>query len=125
MRLLKNIYGLKLAGQAWSQLLQKWLIEHGYTQSTADSCIYYKRDGSNEVVIGVYVDDLPIAGNDVDYINSVKCEIAHDFNIKDLGELRHMLGITFERLDNGDCTMHQQSYILQLLHDQGMSECKQ
>jgi Reverse transcriptase (RNA-dependent DNA polymerase) len=122
-KLLKNIYGLKRAGQAWSKLLQNWLIEHGYTQSTADNCIYYKKEAANEVVLGVYVDDVPIAGNNLNYIIDVKHQIANDFKIKDLGELQHMLGITFQRNEDGSMTMHQQKYILQLLQDQGMSEC--
>jgi Reverse transcriptase (RNA-dependent DNA polymerase) len=40
LKLRRALYGLKQAGRTWHQQLRNTLLSFGYTQSTADECIY-------------------------------------------------------------------------------------
>ena len=55
--------------------------------------MYTLKRGKDMVMVGVYVDDILIAGNNRSLINDVKGYIEHHFKIKDLGPVRTMLGI--------------------------------
>ena len=60
-RLKKSIYGLKQSPRCWNSTLDARLKEMGFTQSTSDPCIYV--DAGGEVFyVGVYVDDIILAG---------------------------------------------------------------
>ena len=49
--------------------------------------------GKEELVVGVYVDDLIITGARTEDINSFKREMAACFRMSDLGALSYYLGI--------------------------------
>ena len=55
--------------------------------------LYTRRRGKEELVIGVYVDDLIITGARTEDINSFKREMAARFLMSDLGALSYYLGI--------------------------------
>jgi hypothetical protein len=42
VKLMKAIYGLKLAGELWNKLFNKFLVENGSSRCTADVCLYTK-----------------------------------------------------------------------------------
>ena len=50
--------------------------------------------GEDPFYIGVYVDDMVLAGKRKTRIEKVKNELALKFDIKDLGELSYFLGIS-------------------------------
>ena len=64
----------------------------GFTQTTSDPCIYVSKD-QEPFVIGIYVDDILLAGRSKKQINEVKLALAENFNIKDLGKLSYFLGV--------------------------------
>jgi hypothetical protein len=53
LKLIINLYGQRQAGRVWNQHLHEKLIDQGWTQSTADECLYFK----GSVLFVVYVDD--------------------------------------------------------------------
>ena len=54
----------------------------------------YKKCNKNVVVFLVlYVDDILLIGNDVGVLSSVKVLLSRQFDMKDLGEAGHILGI--------------------------------
>jgi hypothetical protein len=59
-RLRRAIYGHKNEGYHWDKLLRRKPIEFGYTASTADPCLFIKRNKNGDIIalVGVYVDDL-------------------------------------------------------------------
>ena len=63
LKLHRALYGLKQAGQAWHQKLQDMLLNLGYTQSSADECVYIRQSGSHIEIISVYVDNLGLFAN--------------------------------------------------------------
>jgi hypothetical protein len=68
LRLKKSLYGLKQAGRLWSQLLHVKLVELGFTRCITDMCLYYKRDGNDMAIVGVYVDDLLVTASKPDLV---------------------------------------------------------
>ena len=55
--------------------------------------MYKRSDGHVVVFLLLYVDDILLIGNDVGTLSSVKVWLSSQFDIKDLGEASHILGI--------------------------------
>ena len=62
-RLKKHIYGLKQSSRCWKAALDSHLQKMGFSQSNSDPCIYIS-GGDDPFYVGVYVDDLILAGKD-------------------------------------------------------------
>ena len=60
-KLKKSIYGLKQSSRCWNATLDFHLKEMGFTQSTSDPCMYMD-SGGDGFCIGVYVDNMVLAG---------------------------------------------------------------
>ncbi|GJR21352.1 uncharacterized mitochondrial protein-like protein [Tanacetum coccineum] len=80
---------------------------------------------SNEIFLCllVYVDDIILTGNNVNFINQVKHQLHKEFNIKDLGSLNYYLGIEILRNSTG-LIMTQWKYTLKLLQSAGLLNVK-
>ena len=57
------------------------------------ACALHAATGKEELVIGMYVDDLIITGAHAEDIDSFKREMAAHFRMSDLGTLSYYLGI--------------------------------
>ena len=71
---------------------------HSYTRSETDHFLYTKRakDGSLMVLI-LYVDDMLIAGRNDYEIDALKKRLMDAFEMKDLGDANHILGMRIIR----------------------------
>ena len=63
-KLKHSLYGLKQAPRCWNLVLDKSLKEMGFEQSPSDPCVYTLSGGADSLIIGVYVDDIVMCGND-------------------------------------------------------------
>ena len=125
-RLSKSIYGLKQSSRCWNMALDAHLKSVGFSQLKSDPCIYVS-GGEDSFYIGVYVDDMIMAGNDKAKMKSVKKKLSSKFDIKDLGKLSYFLGMSIacpesggkEDLDRTTCV-----YTEKLLTKMEMSDCK-
>ena len=93
-KLKKALYGLKQAGRQWKKCLHEVLTNFGLTRAFADDCLYIKHHKSQIVF---YVDNMAIAGPDGIHLVSLKSFLSKDFEITDLGELKHILGVLISR----------------------------
>ncbi|GJE99589.1 polyprotein [Phanerochaete sordida] len=119
----KAIYGLKQAGRAWNELLNHVLTNLlGYTRSTADPCVYFKRSDSLTLAL-LHVDDTTLYGKRP-ALEELKADIAHHFAITQTGALKNFVGIQVDRdRTRRTITIHQNRYITVILERFGMLDC--
>ena len=105
-KLHRALYGLKQSSREFNKLLTSVLRELGYHPLRSDTCILRKvKRGANGkakvTLVGAYVDDLIITGNDNEEIEAVVQGLQQRFRVKDLGALRQILGCHWERRSDG------------------------
>ncbi|KAI4326507.1 hypothetical protein MLD38_031816 [Melastoma candidum] len=54
----KALYGLKQAPRAWYERLSQFLIEKGYRKGNVDTTLFLKENGTELLVVQIYVDDI-------------------------------------------------------------------
>lgn len=119
----KALYGLKQAGKAWNTKLNAVLKEVGAEPFNSDPCMYRIKRNKADALLVTYVDDILVASDSDSLTDEVKRKLSQHFDLKDLGELHHCLGLEFHRSENG-IHISQEGYINELLKKFGMSDCK-
>uniref|UniRef100_A0ACD5W9E6 Uncharacterized protein n=1 Tax=Avena sativa TaxID=4498 RepID=A0ACD5W9E6_AVESA len=122
-KLKKSLYGLKQSPRAWFGRSRKEICYLGYQQSNADHTLFFRHCGDKITLVVVYVDDIVITGSDDEEIKSIKKTLAKSFEVKDLGYLHYFLGIEVAYGAQG-IYLSQQKYVLDLLAETGMLECR-
>ena len=92
-KLQKSIYGLKQASKSWNLKFDHSVKSFRFIQSPDEPCVYKKCSGKVVVFLILYVNDILLIGNDVGTLSSVKVLLSVQFDMKDLGEASHILGI--------------------------------
>ena len=92
-KLKKSIYGLKQASRSWNIRFDQAIKSFGFEQNPDESCVYKRCNGNVVIFLVLYVDDILLIGNDVGVLSSVKVWLSSQFDMKDLGEASHILGI--------------------------------
>ena len=110
-KLLKSLYGLKQAANLWNRLLSKTLKTIGFTQLLTDTSCFIKMDqDGTAVIMAVYVDDLIIAGRNRALVKQVMNDLKGHFQVKELGPIKWVLGISVDRnLEAGTTIIHQKN----------------
>lgn len=112
-KLLKSLYGLKQSGRSWYETLNSKLLEGGMQKCKAEPCIYTKTTKSGISIILVYVDDLILVSSNEESMKMLKTLLRHYFEMKDMGELKYILGIEVKRSDDGVISLNQRKYLRQ------------
>ena len=123
LRIRKAIYGLKQAGRRWNHKLDLYLKSLGFKPTHADPSVYVRYAGQSIVILGVYVDDFIIADNDPKMRAKLKADLEKKFDMKDLGELKWILGMRVSRDSKGCIRVDQCQYTEQIINRFGMSKC--
>jgi hypothetical protein len=89
----KALYGLRQAHRAWNSNLDETLAAIGFSHSTSEHAEYTHGEGASQLLVGVYVDNLIITGNNADEITTFKQQMCSRFKMSDLGLLSFYLGI--------------------------------
>ena len=100
-QLKKSLYGLKQAPPAWNAKIMQRLHQMGFATSKSDSSLFVQQGRLDTISILLYVDDLVIAGADIDEIGRVNLQLAASFDMKELGDLHYFLGIEVIRTPEG------------------------
>ena len=70
---------------------------YSFIQTYGEACIYKKVSGSSVASLILYVDDILLIGNDIEFLESIKEYLNKSFSVKDLGEAAYILGIKIYR----------------------------
>ncbi|KAK6124979.1 hypothetical protein DH2020_041253 [Rehmannia glutinosa] len=119
----KSLYGLKQASRQWNAEFCAKLIAFGFSQSPNDHCLFTKSTASSFMALIIYVDDVLVTGSNPSDIDELKSYLHKMFTIKDLGHAKYFLGLEIARSTSGTY-VHQRKYILDILSDVGLLECK-
>ena len=97
-KLLKSLYDLKQSSRQWYQKFDAFMCSQGYKRSTEDPCLYVKRQHNGQLIMLIlYVDDMLIAGHSKKDIADLKMKLKSQFDMKDLGDANHILGMRITR----------------------------
>ena len=71
-KLQRSIYGLVQASRSWNIRFDKLIKAYSFIQTCDEVCIYKKVSGSSVVFLILYVDDILLIGNDIEFLDSIK-----------------------------------------------------
>ncbi|XP_057972658.1 uncharacterized mitochondrial protein AtMg00810-like [Malania oleifera] len=80
-------------------------------------------EGASIIRLLVYVDDILIARNDVNTMDSLNTYLNTHFKLKFLGPLKYFLGLKAARSSKG-IHLCQRKYSLEIIEDCGLLDCK-
>lgn len=101
------------------------MISQGFKRSNYDSCVYLKTIKGSPIYLLLYVDDMLIAAKDKKEIAKLKAQLNCEFDMKDLGATKKILGMEIIRERHaGKLYLSQQGYIKKVLHRFNMHEAK-
>ncbi|KAK0594609.1 hypothetical protein LWI29_023351 [Acer saccharum] len=124
-KLQRYIYGLKQASRSWNIRFDDVITTYGFEQNVDELCVYKRIIDKKVVFLVLYVDDILLIGNDVGVLSEVKCWLASQFQMKDLGEASYVLGIQLIRdRKNKLIALSQASYIDKILVQFSMQNSK-
>ena len=119
-RLRRALYGLKQAPRVWYAVIQDFIKEKGFVATNVGLNVFISAD--KKLFIAIYVDDLLLFGANEAQINVLKQELSSRFQMTDLGDVSHHLGMEVRR-DREKGTLLQTAYLEVVLEHFGMSDC--
>lgn len=119
-KLKKSLYGLRQAPRNWFDKLSTTLKSLCFVQSLADYSLFTLTKESSITLVLVYVDDLLLAGNNLQEIDRLKSMLSNNFKMKDLGAVSYFLGLEITRSAAG-FFISQKKYATDLIAEFGLS----
>ena len=122
----RSLYGLKQSPRQWNKRFDHFMLENGFSRSKHDSCVYYKVLTDNCIIyLLLYVDDILIAYKSMKEIQKLKKCLGGEFEMKDLGPARKILGMEINRdKKHKKLFLTQKGYLEKILSKFGMSNAK-
>jgi hypothetical protein len=96
----RALYGIKQAPREWHKEIDAFLRSLGYTPCCKDTCLYWKQTSTyNIIMIGLFVDDIVVScpRNDHDEWLNDKQKLMQKYEMTDLGNVEHILGMKVQR----------------------------
>ena len=101
---MKNLCGLKDAGNTWHNHLRDGLIgDLNFKQSLVDPCLFYR----DKVLLVIYVDDCIIFSPEKKHADQLIEELKAKFTLEDEGDINSCLGINIARPAKDTIKMNQ------------------
>ena len=90
------------ASWSWNERFDSVIKAYGFIRTIGEACIYKKVNGSSVAFLILYVDDILLIGNDIEFLDSIERYLNNCFSMEDLGEAAYILGIKIYR-DRSRC----------------------
>jgi hypothetical protein len=125
-RLKKRLYGLNQAPRQWYLKFDRFMTEQGYSRFHSDHCVCFKKlENGSFIILLLYVDDMLVAGSNMQNINVLKKKLANSFAMKDFGAAKKILGMRITRdKKNHKLTLSQGEYTEKVLERFRMQNAK-
>ena len=123
-KLKRSLYGLKQAPRCWNMTLDHLLKSMGFVQTKSDPCLYISSEGEL-CIIAVSVDDILLATKSEKKMKDVKNRLSAEFEVKDLGDLQYLLGVSvIQNHKEKSVWIGQPTYTLNVLEKFGLKDAK-
>lgn len=74
------------------------MIKNGFVKSEYDLCVYLKKLGKSDYIyLLLYVDYMLLIAKNMSDMSKVKKMLSQEFNMKDFGPARRIVGMDIER----------------------------
>ncbi|GMF15570.1 unnamed protein product [Phytophthora fragariaefolia] len=103
--------------------LHEHLVELRFKKCTFDAGVYYKMGDNNKFSLTVSVDAIVIAADPRD-VEKVVEALGKQFKLRDLGRVKHLLGIEINFVPGKILCISQTAYIERMLKKFGMDDAK-
>ncbi|KAH9687881.1 Integrase catalytic domain-containing protein [Citrus sinensis] len=122
----KSLYGLKQSLKQWYLRFDEFMVTHGFMRCSYDCCVYYKLLKDDlYIYLLLYVDDMLIACKVREEIEDLKKILSSEFDMKNLGIAKKILGVEIERdRAAGVMFLSQKKYLTRVLHSFQMLNSK-
>jgi hypothetical protein len=97
LKLIKAVYGTKQGGWVWYEDIRQTLREMGYECIETDHVVFIRQKNGALSIIILYINDITMAGDDLDVILQDKKVLQQRYQMTDLGEISWILGIHVTR----------------------------
>ena len=117
-RVRRYIYGLPDAGRAYYDAYCEHLIQHGFTRTVSDLCLFTKiLAPKRRVYVWIHVDDTLIAADCLEDIEVFKAMMKKRFEITVNAEADHHLGVNIKRLPDGSLQLTQSKLLTAIFEE--------
>nr|GEY00211.1 retrovirus-related Pol polyprotein from transposon TNT 1-94 [Tanacetum cinerariifolium] len=115
----KSLYGLKQSPRQWYKRFDVYMINNGFSHSSYDSCVYFKEFAPGMYIyLLLYVDDMLITCKSKFEIKYTKGLMRKEFDMKELGPARKILGMKIVRdRSNRTLKVSQSGYVQKILNN--------
>lgn len=118
----RSLYGLRQAPRAWFERFVGHVTSLGFVRSKADTSLFvYNRNGAMAYLL-LYVDDMILSASSTALLRQLIQLLQAAFAVKDMGPVKHFLGIVVQR-NNAGFFLSQSQYAEELLERAGMDNC--
>lgn len=100
--------------RAWFIKLKMTLVNWDFQHSRANPSLFFLHTNGKILYILIYVDDVLVTSNNVEYLKNFISDLSKNFSVKDIGMLHYFLGIQVRRTAKG-FFLNQEQYITDLL----------
>ena len=84
---------MKQSPRQWYKRFDSFMLSHGFKWSDYDSYVYLKTVKGSAIYLLLYVDDMLIAAKNKSEIAKLKAQLNKEFEMKDLGAAKKILGM--------------------------------
>jgi hypothetical protein len=109
-----SLYSLTQTPRTWFQRFAFVVTAAGFSASAHDPTLFVHVSPRGRALLLLYVDDMIITGDDLEYIAFIKPRLSDRFLMSDIDPLRYFLGIEISSTPEG-FFLSQEKYIQDLL----------
>lgn len=118
-KLKKALYGLKQAPRAWYSRIEAYFMQEKFERCPSEHTPFTKTKECKFIIVSLYVDDLIFTGNDRGMCDEFKNSMMLEFEMSDLGKMKHFLGVEVKQCGRG-IIIYQKRYAGEVLARFGM-----
>jgi hypothetical protein len=113
-KLYRALYGLKVGPHLFHQfrVFAEWISAYSFVQINNEGTLFMLQRGHTQLLLGVFVEDLIIAANDMNLYNTFAKDQKARFQLSSEGSISNFLGVSIHQdLTSGTIKVDQAAYI--------------